>query len=122
MTIRLYFDEDSSDHDLLNALRLRGIDVAAASEAGMRAQPDEDQLRWTTAHDRVLYTSNRRDFFRIHSEWVRKGESHAGLILGAQQRFSVGEQMRRLLRLINTLSAEDMRDRVEFLSAWGDRH
>jgi hypothetical protein len=35
-----------------------------------------------------------------------------------QQRYSVGEQMRRLLRLIDTLTAEEMRNRIEFLSAW----
>ena len=31
---------------------------------------------------------------------------------------SVGEQMRRLLRLLGALTAEEMRNRVEFLSAW----
>ena len=31
---------------------------------------------------------------------------------------SVGEQMRRLLRLISSLTAEEMRNRIEFLSAW----
>ena len=35
-----------------------------------------------------------------------------------QQRYSVGEQMRRLLRLISSLTAEEMRNRIEFLSAW----
>jgi hypothetical protein len=49
---------------------------------------------------------------------MQAGESHAGIILAVQQRYSVGEQMRRLLRLIDTLTAEEMRDRIEFLSAW----
>jgi hypothetical protein len=31
----------------------------------------------------------------------------------------VGGYLRRLLRLMAALSAEDMRSRVEFLSAWG---
>jgi hypothetical protein len=30
----------------------------------------------------------------------------------------VGEQMRRLLKLIATKSAEEMKDKIEFLSAW----
>jgi hypothetical protein len=30
----------------------------------------------------------------------------------------VGEQMRRLLRLVNRLTAEEMQNRVEFLSNW----
>lgn len=38
---------------------------------------------------------------------------------GAGPAFSVGEQMRRLLRLTSTLTAEEMRNRIEFLSGWG---
>jgi hypothetical protein len=37
---------------------------------------------------------------------------------GAGLALSVGEQMRRLLRLISSLTAEEMRNRIEFLSAW----
>jgi hypothetical protein len=36
----------------------------------------------------------------------------------SQQRYSVGEQIRRLLNLISTKSAEEMPCQVEFLSAW----
>jgi hypothetical protein len=55
---------------------------------------------------------------RLYSKLMRVGESHAGIILAVQQRYSVGEQMPRLLRLIDTLTAEEMRDRIEFLIAW----
>ena len=119
MTLRLYLDEDSSDADLLKALRLRGIDVVAAPEAGLVGRADEEQIRWATQQKRVLYSFNRRDFYRIHSQMLREDQSHCGMILGTQQRYSVGEQMRRLLRLVNSLSAEQMHNRVEFLSAWG---
>ena len=37
---------------------------------------------------------------------------------GAGPALSVGEQMRRLLRLIAHRSAEDMQNHIEFLSAW----
>ncbi|MDZ7956392.1 MAG: hypothetical protein RMY34_00530 [Aulosira sp. DedQUE10] len=37
----------------------------------------------------------------------------------AQESYSVGEQMRRLLKIIAAKSAEDMQNKVEFLSAWG---
>lgn len=42
----------------------------------------------------------------------------AGIILARQRRNSVGEQMRRLLRLIATKPTEEMKNQVEFLSAW----
>lgn len=42
----------------------------------------------------------------------------SGIILSTQQQYSVGEQMRRLLKLIRQVTAEEMTDRVEFLSKW----
>ena len=52
---------------------------------------------------------------------MRKGESHSGIILGIQRRYSVGEQMRRLVRLLHSVTAEQMQNRIEFLSAWGSK-
>ena len=56
---------------------------------------------------------------RLCSNMMQAGESHAGIVLAVQQRHTVGEQMRRLLRLTSTLTAEEMRNRIEFLSSWG---
>jgi hypothetical protein len=50
---------------------------------------------------------------------MREGVSHAGIIVGTQQRYSVGDQLRRLLKLRAALTSEDMVNRIEFLSAWG---
>ena len=47
------------------------------------------------------------------------GESHGGIILAPQQQYSIGEQLRRLLKLIAAKSSEDMSNQVEFLSKWG---
>ncbi len=55
----------------------------------------------------------------MHTILLEREESHAGIILG-QQSYSVGEQMRRLLKLIAAKSAKDMQNQVEFLSDWGD--
>jgi Domain of unknown function (DUF5615) len=118
MTIRLYLDEDTSDADLFEALRIRSVDVIAAAPSGMGGRTDDDQLKWTTQQQRVLYSFNRGDFCRIHSALMGAGQSHGGIILAAQQRYSVGEQMRRLVRLISSLTAEEMRNRIEFLGAW----
>jgi hypothetical protein len=80
---------------------------------------DEDQLEWATRHGRVIYTYNVKDFQQHHYRYLTTGRSHTGMILAPQQRYSVGEQTRRLLRLIAILTAEDMRDRAEFLGSWG---
>ena len=118
MTIRLYLDEDALDRDLVRALRARGVDVLTAHEAGLIERPDEDHLAWATSQRRVLYSFNIAHFYRLHTDHLREGRFHAGMILARQQAYSAGEQARRLLKLIAAKSAEEMRDRAEFLSAW----
>ncbi len=48
MTIRLYCDEDSLDHDLTRALRARGMDVTTVLEENMIAREDEEHLDYAT--------------------------------------------------------------------------
>lgn len=116
---KLYIDEDSMDRDLVRALRARGVDVLTAIDADMMGRSDKDHLLFATGQERVLYSFNRGDFFRIHTQLTADGAGHAGIVLARQQHYSVGEQMRRLLKLMALRSAADMRDHVEFLSAWG---
>lgn len=97
----------------------RGVEITSAQEMGLVAVPDRTQLEWCQAQGRVLYTFNVRDFYALHTEYLSSGRTHAGIILAPQQRYSIGEQMRRLLRLIAIRSATDMHNQVAFLSAWG---
>ncbi len=107
------------DSDLVAALRSRGVTVITALDAGLSEKPDEKHLAFAAERGCVLYTFNVSDFYRLHTEWVRAAREHAGMILAPQQRFSIGEQLRRLLRLRATLSSDSMRNQVEFLSNWG---
>lgn len=118
MRIRLYLDEDSMRQALVIALRARGIDVETALEADLIERPDVEHLTYARREGRVLFSFNVGDFYELHTDFLRRSEAHAGLVLAQQQAYSVGEQLRRLLKLIGTLSAEDMRNRVEFLSSW----
>lgn len=117
MKLRRYLDEDSIRHGLIQALRARGVDVLTTLEAGMGERLEEENLAFAAAQGRVLYTCNIGDFFALHTAWLNAGRSHSGLVLCRQQ-YSIGEQLRRVLKLIATRSAEDMVDRAEFLSAW----
>ena len=116
--IRLYLDEDSLAASLLHALRVRGVDVRTASEDGMRGRDDEAQLRWATQQARTLYSYNVRDFFRLHTAFLTRGEAPAGLVLVQQRRYAIGDQVHGLLRLSAATPAEGMVQRVEFLGAW----
>jgi hypothetical protein len=118
MKIRLYFDEDTMDGDLVHALRIRGIDVTSALEQEMVRQLDTDHLEFATSQGRVLYSFNIGDFQQLHSAYLTQGKHHSGIVLCQQQRYSLGEQMRRLLNIVGRVSAEEMRDSLIFLSAW----
>ena len=50
--------------------------------------------------------------------YLQENKFHQGIILTQQQKYGIGEQMRRILRLIGALSAEEMENRLEFLSVW----
>jgi hypothetical protein len=115
MPFRLYLDEDSSAHALVRALRDKGFEVETASEAGMLYQSDENQLEYAAAATSALFSFNRADFYRLHTEWLSIGRHHSGIVL-SYQRLGLGETIRRLERLLESRTAEQMRDQVEFLS------
>ena len=114
---RLYCDEDSQNHGLVSALRARGLDVLTAGDSGMLHIPDEAQLRHAHQQGRVLFTHNVTDFCRLHDRFLRETKTHSGIIV-AEQGLSVGERLRRLLKLAKTRTAEELVNRLEFLSNW----
>lgn len=119
MLVRLYLDEDAQSGSLTRALRERGVDVLTADEAELRGCADAAHLAYASAQGRALYSFNIGDYNRLHYDYLVAGQMHAGIILAPQQRYGVGEQMRRLLRIISTLTAEQIQNQLEFLSDWG---
>jgi hypothetical protein len=96
-------------------LRARAVDVLTVSEAALTGEADDVVLAHVARDGRALYSFNTGDFCRLHTEYMQHGEDHAGIILVPYQRYSVGEQLRRLFQLMNTKSAEQMRNTLEFL-------
>lgn len=104
MALRLYFDEDSMSRALIRALQARGMDVTNAVDDDMIGRSDREQLEYASSEGRVIYSFNIGDFQRLHTQFLAEGRSHAGI-------------MRRILRLSRELAPEEMRNRLEFLSA-----
>ncbi len=117
--IKLYFDADAQRGSVVVSLRERGVDVQTANEAGLADAKDDEQLAYAAEQGRTLYTFNVGHFLQLHAAYIAAGKTHSGIILAPQQRYAIGEQMRCLLRLVNTRTAEQMRDNIAFLSAWG---
>ncbi|MGA2118028.1 MAG: DUF5615 family PIN-like protein [Bryobacteraceae bacterium] len=117
--VRLYLDEDSMRKSLVFGLRARGVDVLTAAEADMVNRPDEEHLALAAGSGRAVFTFNTGDYCTLHQLWMGKGRTHAGIVVSLQQRYTVGEELRRIARLIGLRTAEQMANRLEFLSSWG---
>ena len=115
----MYMDEDVLRKALVQTLRSQGVDVVTTNEVGYAGYADEQQLEYATSQGRAIYSYNVADFYELHTAYVVQGKSHAGIILAQQGRYSVGEQIRRLLKVMETVDAEGMQNQVVFLSAWG---
>ncbi len=113
--IRLYVDEDAAQHAVLERLRNHGVDVLTVLEAGMTSATDEEQLDFGTSQGRSIDTLNVHDFCRLHGEFLSEGKSHGGIIVIPRQRYSIGDKIRRLMELIDSVTAEEMPNRLEFL-------
>jgi len=116
--ICLYFDEDAGNRSLVEALRNSAVDPMTTQDANRLRSDDEEQLIWATAQGRVIYSFNMGDFCRLHKMYLEQGREHAGIILASKQSYSVGQQLRGILRLMVEQSAEDMRNQLVFLSAY----
>jgi hypothetical protein len=80
---------------------------------------DEQHLEFATREGRVLVGANQSDFMMLHRETVTAGNCHAEIVIASQSP-GFGERIRRLVRLAAAVGEEEMRDRIEFLSDWGD--
>ncbi len=116
--IRLYLDEDALQIALVLALKKSNINVITVADAARFSFSDEEQLIWATEQRRGVYSFNMGDFQQLHHTFLAKGMEHSGIILVPQQRYSIGEQLRGLLKLISQKSAEDMINQLVFLSAY----
>src|SRR5438270_3242391 len=105
--------------ELIHALRARGLDVQTVSDSNMLGYPDYQHLEYAASEGRALYSGNVGDFHQLHSQYMASQQSHSGIILAHRRKYLVDEQIRRLLKLTATLSAEAMRNRLEFLNSWG---
>lgn len=113
--ISFYLDEHIQT-SLAEALRLRNADVLTTQEAGNIAFNDYEQISFAHKKGRVLFSYNKKDLARIHYEFMKNNRSHSGIVLSDQ--LSVGQVLKRLMKLYFTLSKEEMRNRLEYLSAW----
>jgi hypothetical protein len=113
--ISLYLDEHVQ-FALREALKARGVNILTTQEAGNIGKDDIDQLIFASENNRVFFSYNRRHFAKLHYEWMTRKKPHGGIILSDQ--LPVGIVLRRLMKLYFSLTSDDMKNRLEYLSSW----
>ncbi|HET6882596.1 MAG TPA: DUF5615 family PIN-like protein [Pirellulales bacterium] len=116
MSVARFLTDEDVYADIAIRLRQHGIDAVSTPEVGRLTEDDPSQLEWATQNGRVLMTFNVGDFVKLHGEWLRNGKHHAGIVVSEQS--ELGKTLRRLLNLAASLRAEDLLDRLEFLTNW----
>ncbi|MGH7139859.1 MAG: DUF5615 family PIN-like protein [Pirellulales bacterium] len=111
-----FFTDEDVHGELAAILRSSGFDAVSTPEADRLSEVDPAQLEWCHTHGRAIITFNVGDFAALHQEWLAAGKHHSGIIASYQR--PIGDLMRRVLRLARTLTAEEMIDRLEYLSDW----
>ena len=112
--ILLYLDEHVW-RKLAAELRERGFDAVNVAEVGREGFSDEEQWRFAAAEGRALLTFDKDggQFVDLVADWFYSGQQHYGLIISAQ--LPRGELLRRMLKFLNSVTAQDMANSVRFL-------
>lgn len=113
--IKLYLDEDVPEAIAIS-LRLRGYDVITVKETGKKGLTDIEQLKYASSENRVIFTHNIADFYKIHSDFIKKGLDHSGIILSKQ--LPIGVIVKALLKLFSNLNYEKVKNNIIWLSDW----
>ena len=112
-TIRLFLDEDVWP-GLAVVLWEQNFDARHAYELERGGISDADQLAYSAQEGRAILTHNVKDFVPLAIEYFFADRPHAGIILSPQ--FRKGELIRRTLRLLGSLSAEEIAGTVRHLA------
>lgn len=116
MRPRLYLDEDVIP-ELARLLRSRGSDAVSVHELGALGLPDEVQLARAVADGRAILTFNYQHFIALGLEWFQAARPHPGIIVSYHQyrRQELSILGRAVLALLDTLSAENLRNSIQVL-------
>jgi len=115
--IRLYLDADV-DVKLAASLRRAGFDCVSAREIDNAALDDEAQMVFAVNEGRVLLTHNIQDFVPIFRRWWHTGLNHPGIVVS--QQIPLGELQRRVVRLLDTVTAGEMENNLRNLAEFAE--
>lgn len=92
---------------------VRGFDVLTTRDAGNLHAYDDEQLRFAVSKQRTFLTHNRADFESVHQTYLNTGQQHEGIIIAT--RHPPHEIVRRLLLILNQVTADEMRNQLRYI-------
>ena len=110
---KLHLNEHLSPR-VATQLHKHGFDVTTSQEAGLLSEPDDKQLEYVALQKRAIVTFNIRDFSRLHERYLAEGREHWGIIFSTRE--PIGVLLYRLLRLLHSVSAEELRNQTRWLN------
>ena len=113
--VRLHLDADTSRKSLHQALTAKGHDVTRTPTDWIdRDADDEKQLLAASAQGRCLFTFNIKDFMALDRIYPQ----HRGVLLAAQQSWSISDLIRALDRFLNETDSAEVDGQVLWLNRW----
>lgn len=115
--MRLLLDAHVSGKRIGKALRGKGHDVLNADDPSLEGWSDPDLMERAAEEQRVLVTSNVKDFWPLATEWAAEGRSHAGLIFLSKsvRHEQFGRVIRGVEALLEGTTQEEWADAARFL-------
>ena len=110
--IELYLDEDV-DVLIAQLIRARRFVVVTTQEAGQLRNNDAEQLTYAVSQHKTLLTHNRVDFEALAQTYFVAGQPHDGIIVAVRR--PPRDIARRLLRILNAVTAEEMHNQVRYI-------
>jgi predicted nuclease of predicted toxin-antitoxin system len=110
---RLHLNEYLSPR-LAVELRRYGFDVTSSREVGLLSETDAEQFAYTALHKRAIVTFNVSDFAQLHEEYLAAEKEHWGIVFSTEE--TTGVLLHRLLRLLNSVSSEDLKNKIRWLN------
>gem|GEM_PF-1908599 len=99
---------------LVQALRQRGMDVVRVQDRGREQADDADLLDEALTDERVMLT-NDMDFLILAAERTAQQERFAPIFFWPQQRRSIGQLVRSIIREASRLDFDSACSQVFFL-------
>lgn len=109
MSKLIFYLDESVNVAVADGLRRRGVNVTSPRDVGNLRLSDEDQLKYAIKNNFVIVTHDV-DFLSL-----AKNYEHKGIVFVHQEKYSIGDLIRRLKLLWDVAEPKDMKNHVEFL-------